>query len=113
MSVGDHALHRRGLSSAEAGLRLARSGPNALPDKAPLSLWWRLTRQFQSALIYILLFALALDLAYWVYEGARGFPHEAIAIALILGFNAVLGVYQESKAEEALARLAALSQPPA
>lgn len=111
MSVGAPALEQRGLSSAEAQLRRERFGPNALPDKAPLSLWWRLARQFQSALIYILLFALALDLAYWIYEGAHGFPHEAIAIAVILTFNAVLGVYQESKAEEALARLAALSQP--
>jgi Ca2+-transporting ATPase len=58
----------------------------------------RLVRQFKSALIYILLFALALDLALWVREGAGTIPYEAIAIALILILNAGLGAYQEGKA---------------
>lgn len=43
-------------------------------------------------------------------EGARGLPVESFAIALILLLNAGLGVYQEHKAEAALARLKALSE---
>ena len=75
------------------------------------SLWQRLISQFKSALIYILLFALALDLVLWLHEGAKAVPYEAIAIALILILNAGLGAYQEGKAEEALARLKALAMP--
>ena len=75
------------------------------------SVWQRLLTQFKSALIYILLFALALDLALWVHAGADHVPYEAIAIALILILNAGLGAWQESKAEAALSRLKALAAP--
>ena len=60
-----------GLSAAEAAERLARFGPNALPERRPDPFWRRFVRQFASPLIYILLFALAFDAAVWLYEGAR------------------------------------------
>jgi Ca2+-transporting ATPase len=66
-------------------------------------------RQFQSPLIYILLFALAFDLGLWIYEGGHAWPVEATAIGLILLFNAALGLYQEQRSEAALTRLKALA----
>lgn len=102
-----------GLSLDEADRRMAEYGPNALPEGNGVSFWQRIAAQFQSALIYILLCALALDLVLWLHEGAKSVPYEAIAIALILTLNAGLGAYQESKAEEALARLKALALPSA
>ena len=54
---------RRGLGAAEAAAALARHGPNALPDKRPRRLWLRFLDQFRSPLIYVLLAALAVDLA--------------------------------------------------
>ncbi|HXW05790.1 MAG TPA: HAD-IC family P-type ATPase [Vicinamibacterales bacterium] len=98
-----------GLSGAEAARRLASMGPNALPEKPPEPLWRRFARQFASPLIYILLFALAFDFGLWVYEGGHGWPIEAMAIALILLFNAALGLYQEQRSEAALTRLKALA----
>jgi Ca2+-transporting ATPase len=98
-----------GLSTAEATARLSRVGPNALPEHAPDPLWRRFVRQFQSPLIYILLFALAFDLGLWIYEGAHAWPIEVTAIGLILLFNAVLGLYQEQRSEAALTRLKALA----
>ncbi|MBX3277553.1 MAG: cation-transporting P-type ATPase [Acidobacteria bacterium] len=98
-----------GLTAAEARARLAEYGPNSLSERPPPALWRRVLRQFQSALIYILLFALAADLVIWIIEGASGIPVESIAIAFILALNAGLGVYQESKAEAALSRLKALA----
>ena len=98
-----------GLTAAEAAARLARAGPNALPERRPDPLWLRFARQFNSPLIFILLFALAFDAALWVYEGAHGWPIEASAIALILLFNAALGLYQERRSEAALTRLKALA----
>lgn len=58
-----------GLSTADATERLSRVGPNALPERVPDPAWRRFLRQFASPLIYILLFALAFDLALWLYEG--------------------------------------------
>jgi Ca2+-transporting ATPase len=98
-----------GLSAAEAAARLAQLGPNALPERRPDPLWLRFVRQFNSPLIFILLFALAFDSGLWIYEGARGWPIEAAAIALILLFNAALGVYQEQRSEAALTRLKTLA----
>jgi P-type Ca2+ transporter type 2C len=97
-----------GLSSAEAAERRARAGPNALPERVPVPLWRRFLLQFASPLIYILLFALAFDLAVWVYEGRSAWPVDASAIALILLLNAALGLYQEQRSEDALARLKTL-----
>ena len=67
--------------------------------------------QFKSPLIYILLVALLVDLSLWFYKGSQGVPFEALAILTILLFNAGLGVWQERRAENALARLKALAAP--
>ena len=98
-----------GLTTAEANEALARFGRNALPEHAPEPLWKRFIHQFNSPLIFILLFALAFDFGLWLYEGAGGWPIEAGAIALILLCNAALGVYQERRSEAALARLKVLA----
>lgn len=102
---------QRGLTQDEAARRLVQFGPNALPESKPASLLQRLARQFMSPLIYILLFALALDIALWVYEGAHGTPFESLAIAVILLLNAALGAFQEGKAEESLTRLKSFAVP--
>jgi Ca2+-transporting ATPase len=98
-----------GLSSAEAAARLSRIGPNALPERPADSIWTRLARQFASPLIYILIAAVVLDLGLWIHEGLRSWPVEALAIGLILVFNAALGIYQEQRSESALRRLKALA----
>src|SRR5215204_138110 len=99
-----------GLSHAEAEVRLKQHGLNVLPMTPPVTLWRRFLNQFHSPLIYILIFALAIDLSIWLVEGHSVLPVESFAIALILLLNAGLGVYQESKAETALTRLKALSE---
>lgn len=100
-----------GLTSEQALERFRQLGPNALPDKIPVPLWRRFLRQFQSPLIYILLFALLVDTGIWFAEEATALPVESIAIALILLLNAGLGVYQESKSEAALAKLREMTAP--
>ena len=98
-----------GLSAADAAERLARLGPNTIPERASDPGWRQFLRQFNSPLIFILLFALAFDVGLWAYDGAHGWPIEATAIGLILLFNAALGLYQEQRSEAALARLKVLS----
>jgi P-type Ca2+ transporter type 2C len=99
-----------GLATSEAEQRLTLYGRNELPETPPVRLWRRLINQFRSGLIYVLLFALAIDLAIWFLENHAGWPFESIAIAVILGLNAGLGVYQESKADAALAKLRVLAE---
>ena len=89
---------RLGLSAAEAEGRLARNGPNRLAEKPPRSAWLRLSDQFKSTLILILIAAAAL--AYVV-----GDLKDAVVILVVVVLNALLGFYQENRAEQSLAAL--------
>jgi len=107
----EHAV--RGLSTAEAARRLLEAGPNALAPPERAGWWKRLFKQFKSALIYLLLFALAVDLLSWLRAGSTGLPVEALAVAAILLLNASLGLLQEYRSERALEELARLGAPKA
>ena len=83
-----------GLSDEEAALRLKRYGPNNLPRRRPPGLFEIALRQFMSPLIYLLGVAALVSL----------FIGEAKDAAFILGvllINAVIGTFQESRAERA------------
>ena len=100
-----------GITSGEAARRLADFGPNVLPDARTTPWWERVARQLHNPIIYILLFALAFDAIVWVIEGTHGWPIESIAILTILAFNTIMGLWQEFRAEDALARLKELAAP--
>ncbi len=100
-----------GLTTTQANDALRRYGPNALPEQPPESLLHRFLRQFNNPVIYILLFALVFDLGVWWHEHDDALPLESLIILAILLFNSILGVWQESKSESALARLKALAAP--
>ncbi|HEY6080807.1 MAG TPA: cation-translocating P-type ATPase [Polyangiaceae bacterium] len=100
-----------GLTTTEARDALTRFGPNALREQPPRSLLSRVLSQLKSALLYLLLLALALDLAAWIYAGAEGIPLEALAILGVIVLNAALGVLQEYRSERALAELKRLGAP--
>ncbi len=100
----------RGLTAAEAALRLARDGANELRAQAPLSPWRRALAQLQDPLVYLLLVAAAVALAAWLIEGREGWPMDAIVIAVVVVLNAVLGWVQETKAHSAVAALARMTQ---
>jgi magnesium-transporting ATPase (P-type) len=93
------ALHARlqaneqGLTAEEAAARLRKYGPNRLPEQPPPALWEIVLRQFISPLIYILVFAAIISLVIGDYKDA-GF------IAAVLAINAIIGTYQEWKAEQ-------------
>lgn len=98
-----------GLSSEEAAKRLAHAGPNELRALPPAPAWRRLMSQFQDPLIYLLLTAIAIALTAWVIEGRVGWPIDASVIATIVLLNAVLGLVQQAKAENAVAALAQMT----
>jgi len=82
-----------GLTSAEAEARLKSYGPNRLPEQPAPTLWEILLRQFRSPLIYILGVAAVVSLAI-------GDVKDAAFIAAVLMLNALIGGYQEWRAEK-------------
>ncbi|HSN15164.1 MAG TPA: HAD-IC family P-type ATPase [Anaeromyxobacteraceae bacterium] len=91
-----------GLTGAEAARRLARHGPNALPEGKRSSLLAVFARQFASPLIYLLVVAAIIAIA----VGERG---DAIVIGAILMANAVIGTFQEGRAERSMRALRKLT----
>lgn len=81
-----------GLSGAEARARLEQYGPNSLPRRAPPSWWMIGLRQFKSPLIYILALAALVSVVI-------GHAADAAFILFVLMLNALIGGYQEWRAE--------------
>jgi Ca2+-transporting ATPase len=103
----------RGLSRAEAERRLAEYGPNQLKS-APETPWWRrLLEQFENFLVIILLVAIVISVIEWALQDPRetALPYEAIVITLIVVLNALLGYFQEARAERSVRALMALAAP--
>ena len=88
----------RGLSGAEAEVRLQRFGENRLAEVKPRPAWLKFLDQFRNFLVIVLLFAAVLA---W----AIGELKDAVVILLVVLFNAGLGFYQEHRAERTLAAL--------
>lgn len=97
---------QRGLTAEEAAHRLARYGPNQLREIPRPGFWRMLLDQFNNFLVLILIAASLVSFLLGDYV-------EAVAILAIVILNAVLGVVQESKAEEALAALRRMTAPEA
>ncbi len=94
----------RGLAQQEALARLAKYGANELSERPPPGIFALLWDQFNNYLVIILIIAAAVSLALGEYV-------DSVAIMVIVLLNAVVGVIQESKAEQALEALKKMSAP--
>ena len=98
---------RNGLSPAEAEKRLAENGKNRLEAAKGKSLVRRFFEQLADPMIIILLVAALISGVLAVIEN-ESFADVIIILAVVI-INAVLGVYQESKAEKAIEALQKMS----
>lgn len=87
-----------GLNRTEAQLRMRKFGANQLPEPKAVSIYHLLLDQFSSVIVWILIAAaiIAGILQEWI---------DAFAIIVIVILNALLGLYQEYRAEKSLAAL--------
>ncbi len=92
-----------GLSGQEAGRRLAQYGPNKLAEGKKVTLLQRFLQQLSDPMIIILLAAALVSGVTAAYSG-ESFA-DVFIILIVVVINAVLGVYQESKAEKAIEAL--------
>ena len=96
-----------GLSTQEAQQRLATNGKNKLAEAKKDSLLKRFIKQLMDPMIIILLAAAGISGVLAVVEN-ESFTDVIIILAVVI-INAVLGVYQESKAEKAIEALQEMS----
>ncbi len=108
------ALHD-GLTEKQVRLRQEQFGPNELQEAPPRGFWRMLLDQFNQFLVIILIVAAIVSaLIGWTEFNRTGDTTEfidAIAIMTIVILNAILGVVQEGRAEEALAALKKMAAP--
>jgi P-type Ca2+ transporter type 2C len=102
--AGFKAHLEQGLTQKEAYERLQKLGANELTQKPRPGFLALLWDQFNNYLVIILIIAalIALGLGEWI---------DSIAIMCIVVLNAIVGVIQESKAEQALAALKKMAAP--
>lgn len=96
-----------GLTAAVAAQRLEEFGPNELKAEAHSTLLQKFIEQFKDFMIIILVIAAAVSFV------ASHEWHDAVIILLVVVLNAVMGVVQEAKAEEAIDALKEMASPDA
>ena len=93
-----------GLTRAEAQARFAELGANELSERLRPGFFALLLNQLNNYLVIVLIVAAVISLVLGEYI-------DSIAIMVIVVLNAVVGVIQEGKAEEALAALKKMAAP--
>ncbi|MBR2350677.1 MAG: cation-translocating P-type ATPase [Clostridia bacterium] len=103
-----------GLDSAEAAARLEKNGKNKLAEGKKESLIKRFFKQLAEPMTIILLVAAVISAGVEIYNGVASghweFPADVVIILAVVLINAILGVFQESKAEKAIEALQEMSK---
>ncbi len=94
----------QGLGSGKAQQLLAQNGPNKLKEAEKTPLIVRFFQQMADPMIIMLIVAAVISAATGIAQGEADFA-DVVIIMFVVILNSVLGVVQESKAEEALAAL--------
>ncbi len=114
LTLKDLETSAKGLSQEEARKRLKRYGPNRLAEVKKKSLIIKFLEQFKGILIIILL--IAAGLSAWIGlnsdEGSLLVKlSDTIVILVVITINAIVGFFQEFRAEKAMDALKQMSNP--
>ena len=88
----------KGITQTEADIRLQQYGANIYASQKAKPLWFMLLLQFKSPIVYLLIFAVAVSLYFQNYI-------EAIAIAVVIVVNALIGFFMELQARSSMKAL--------
>ena len=99
----------KGLSSGKVSSRQLKYGYNEFEKTKHTTLWQKFISQFKSFMIIVLIFA-AIISGITGYMNGEGIT-DALIILVILIANAIIGVFQEAKAEKSLDALEKMSAP--
>ncbi|MFP7699578.1 MAG: cation-translocating P-type ATPase [Candidatus Phytoplasma pyri] len=91
---------QKGLSSVKAKEKLNLEGKNKLKDFIKTSFWFKLKKQIQNFLVFILLTSSSITLIIGFLTKNKNELFEGILILLIIFCNALLGVFYENKSEK-------------
>ncbi len=98
-----HTSKNNGLSSEEVITRREHDGLNELPPAQKDSLLQKIWHQFRDALVLILITAAIISFVLGDYK-------DGIVISIIVIANAIIGLLQQAKAENAIAALQKMSE---
>ncbi|MEM4598761.1 MAG: cation-transporting P-type ATPase [Candidatus Diapherotrites archaeon] len=101
----------KGLDEKEAEKRLGQYGKNTIEAELKISPLKIFLRQFTDYLILILIAAAVISFLMSQLPGGEGHEIDAILIVIILIANAVIGFFQEYKAEKSILALKKLAAP--
>jgi P-type Ca2+ transporter type 2C len=91
----------QGLTPAEAASRIARHGPNELPQEEPEPLWLRFVKQFKETLILLLLGSAVVSFLVGNWD-------DAVSITVAVVIVVTVGFVQEYRSEKSLEALHSL-----
>lgn len=100
---------KQGLSSTEAKARIEKYGANEIVEEERRTLLQKFLDQFKDFMIIVLLAAAAVSAVVGVAEG-EGIA-DAIIILIVVILNAIMGVFQEQQAENAIESLREMASP--
>ena len=106
---------KTGLTEEEAKIRLEKYGQNCFPEEPPTPILELIWGQFEDVMVRLLVVAAVVSLILAIFEDDEKEKVtayiEPLVIVAILTANAIVGVYQELNADEALRALLKLSAP--
>ena len=102
----------KGLSAKEAKKRYNTYGPNRLKERRPPTLLERFAAQMKDFMIITLLAAAGVSFIISIFSDNADYVDAIIILAIVI-LNAILGIFQEKKAEHSLEALKKLSAPTA
>ncbi len=101
----------KGLTSTEAADKNAKFGENKLTEQKKIGFFKKLLNEFKNLMIIILIISAIISLTSAVIHNDLESMFEGILIFVIVIINAVVGVIQQQKAEDALAALKKQTEP--